>query len=483
MNKDIVPELLERIQNEFKNKTSKSEILKKKILALKDKKVTHKDSNDFAIELGEILAKVFQDEITENLLPDNKMYYNIAKRLIEPNLIKNYDLVSDYSKNVQEILNKESKISIKAIKPELNQDRIDGIVNKITKYDNFEEAKWVLDEPVKNFTQAVVDDTIKTNVEFQYKSGLTPKIVRKEAGNCCDWCKEVVGIYEYPKVPKDVFRRHQRCRCTVDYVPGEGRKQDIWSKQWTDVDKNDKIKERIEFSEKNKSVAENKKILRNDVGFNLVDNSVDNIDEFLLEKNVKQLQRMENKFGAIHKSSGSISSEDSGDAIAYVSRSLTDPLKQNLVLNKNYFSQKNRLIKETEEAINDNWSMPAKIENYFVYTVTHEYGHILQNSIMAEELTGLGGFQNFKTKATTIKGKIKAFKKLQENIQKRHFEEIIEIAAENSIEPNHVITNNLSQYGKTNYAEFFAEVFANSQLGEPNELGNAMNEWLRKKGF
>ena len=135
MNKDIVPELLERIQNEFKNKTSKSEILKKKILALKDKKVTHKDSNDFAIELGEILAKVFQDEITEDLLPDNKMYYNIAKRLIEPNLIKNYDLVSDYSRNVQEVLNKKSNISLKAIKPEINQDRVDGIVNKISDYD------------------------------------------------------------------------------------------------------------------------------------------------------------------------------------------------------------------------------------------------------------------------------------------------------------------------------------------------------------
>ena len=63
------------------------------------------------------------------------MYYNIAKRLIEPNLIKNYDLVSDYSRNVQEVLNKKSNISLKAIKPEINQDRVDGIVNKISDYD------------------------------------------------------------------------------------------------------------------------------------------------------------------------------------------------------------------------------------------------------------------------------------------------------------------------------------------------------------
>lgn len=231
MNKDIVPELLEKIQKEFKNKTAKSEIIKKKILALKAGKATHLDSNEFAIEVGNILADVFKNEITEDILPDNKMYYNIAKRLIEPNMKNNFDIVSDYSKDVQEVLNNKSNISLKAIKPELNQDRIDGIVNKICDYDDFNQGKWLLDEPIKNFTQSIVDETIKTNADFQYKSGLRPKIIRKEVGNCCPWCKEVVGIYEYPDVPKDVYRRHQSCRCTVDYLPGDGKIQNVHTKK------------------------------------------------------------------------------------------------------------------------------------------------------------------------------------------------------------------------------------------------------------
>ncbi len=253
MNKDIVPELLGKIQSEFKNKTAKSEIIRRKIAALNNNKATHKDSNEFAVEVGKILADVFKDEITSDVLPDGKMYYNIAKRLIEPNMKNNYDLVSDYSRNVQEVLNKESNISLKAIKPELNQDRIDGIVNKISDYDDFNQGKWLLDEPIKNFTQSIVDDTIKTNAEFQYKSGLRPKIIRKEVGNCCPWCKEVVGVYEYPDVPKDVYRRHQRCRCTVDYVPGDGKKQDVWSKKWTDLDENEKKEERINISKRTES--------------------------------------------------------------------------------------------------------------------------------------------------------------------------------------------------------------------------------------
>ncbi|UHR03309.1 hypothetical protein LV469_03175 [Peptoniphilus sp. GNH] len=258
MNKDIVPELLEKIQNEFKNKTEKSKVLKKKILALKAGKATHLDSNEFAIEVGNILADVFKNEITEDVLPDGKMYYNIAKRLIEPNMKNNYDLVSDYSRDVQEVLNKESNISLKAIKPELNQDRIDGIVNKICDYDDFNQGKWLLDEPIKNFTQSIVDDTIKVNADFQYKSGLTPKIVRREVGDCCKWCKEVVGVYEYPDVPKDVYRRHQRCNCTVDYLPGDGKKQDVWTKKWTDVDKDYKIEKRKDFSNKHKFKINNK---------------------------------------------------------------------------------------------------------------------------------------------------------------------------------------------------------------------------------
>lgn len=248
MSKDIVPELLEKIRKEFKNKTAKSEIIKKKIAALNVGKATHIDSNEFAVEVGRILADVFKDEITSDVLPDGKMYYNIAKRLIEPNMKNNFDIVSDYSKEVQEVLNKKSNISLKAIKPEINQDRIDGIVNKICDYDDFDQGKWLLDEPVKNFTQSIVDDTIKTNAEFQYKSGLTPKIVRKEVGNCCEWCKEVVGEYDYPLVPKNVYRRHQYCRCTVDYIPGDGTKQDVWSKKWTYLDENEKKEERINLN-------------------------------------------------------------------------------------------------------------------------------------------------------------------------------------------------------------------------------------------
>lgn len=247
--KDIVPGIYDEIDKTFKLKAKESKTIKEKLKVLKNKKADYKDANEFAVEVGKILANTFQDKIKTGDLPDGKMYYNIAKRLIEPNMVRNHDLVSEYSKEVQNQLNKQAKISIQAQKADLNQDRIDKLVDKITKYDSYDDGKWLLNEPIINFSQAVVDETIKKNANLHYKSGLKPKIIRKEHGNCCDWCKEIVGTYSYPDVPEDIYRRHRHCRCTVDYYPGDGKRQDIWSKKWKDIEKDDKIKERIELSE------------------------------------------------------------------------------------------------------------------------------------------------------------------------------------------------------------------------------------------
>lgn len=272
MAKDIVPQLQEKIEKEFLEKARKSDVLKRKIKKLQEKNATHLDSNEFAVELGQMLSAVFGDQITKEALPDGKMYYNIAKRLIGDNLTHNYDLASEYAKNVQQELNMEAGISIKAIKPDIDTGRIDGLVEKMSGYDTFEEGKWLLHEPVVNFTQAIVDATIKKNAEFQYKAGLRPKIVRRVGSDACKWCKAVAGVYEYPNVPPDVYRKHENCNCTLDYMPGNGKKQDVWDrKRWVDVTREDEIeiRQESEFYEKLKSaktVKEANKIAE-DMGF------------------------------------------------------------------------------------------------------------------------------------------------------------------------------------------------------------------------
>ncbi|MDY3006007.1 hypothetical protein [Anaerococcus porci] len=100
MDKDIVPELAKAIDESFKLKTKESRVLKDKLLRLKKKMANHEDSSQFAKELGDILADAFKDNLKDGVLPDGKMYYNIADRLINPRLKENYNIINDYGKEV-----------------------------------------------------------------------------------------------------------------------------------------------------------------------------------------------------------------------------------------------------------------------------------------------------------------------------------------------------------------------------------------------
>ena len=244
MDKDIVPELLANIEQEFDLRTFDSLKLKTAIRQLRDKTATYRDVNEFAIEVGEILASTLKGHVTADTLPDGKMYYNIAERILNPTMQKNYDLISNFAADVQTELNHKAGLHLKGQKSLLNKDRINGIANRVSNEGDFSKIKWILDEPIVNFSQSIVDDAIKANADFHLKAGLSPSIERIATGQPCDWCKAVEGSYDYPDVPKDVFRRHRYCRCNVDYDPKTGRRQNVWSKRWKEQERYDKIEAR-----------------------------------------------------------------------------------------------------------------------------------------------------------------------------------------------------------------------------------------------
>ena len=241
MENDVLPGILQEVQEKFERDFGKSEIVRNAFATLKAKKATYKTANEFAIEVGEILSKALGASLNADKLPDGKMYYNIAQRLLTDVLGRNHELVSGYASDVQKNLNSDAKIGLTAQVPELNQDRIDGLVNRLASEESFDDVKWLLDDPIVNFSQSIVDDSIRKNVEFHHKVGLSPKIVRRVVGHPCKWCKSLEGSYNYPEVPKNIYRRHGNCRCTVDYHPGNGKKQNVHTKSWAESQKSAKI--------------------------------------------------------------------------------------------------------------------------------------------------------------------------------------------------------------------------------------------------
>lgn len=234
MTKDIAPELYEKISAEISGQIEKSQKIKELYELIYTGKADYVQANEFSQELGEIYAAALKNNLSSGVLPDGKMYYNIAERTIRPALTDCYGKVSDANVHIQKALNDAAGIGINAIKPEMNEERVSGIINKVTSADNFDDVAWVLDEPVKNFAQSIVDDSVRANADFHNRAGLNPKITRTVSGKCCDWCSALAGTYNYGEEPKDIYRRHEYCRCMVLYDPGTGKLQNAHTKKWVD---------------------------------------------------------------------------------------------------------------------------------------------------------------------------------------------------------------------------------------------------------
>lgn len=232
---DVAPELLDKVKKQFedamKSDKSAADLLKK----VEAGTATYADASKYSEIAGKKLSKALTDNITSDILPDGKMYYNIAQRILQPTLEDNHNMVADVATEVQQNLNDVAEIGLKAQRPDLNQDKIDGIINRISSTDNYDDIAWILGEPIINISMSTVDDTVKKNFEFQGKAGLRPRIIRKSEFKCCKWCSQIAGTYKYPDVPDDIYRRHENCRCLVEYDPGDGTKDrtNIWTKETT----------------------------------------------------------------------------------------------------------------------------------------------------------------------------------------------------------------------------------------------------------
>lgn len=212
---DVSPELLANIRNIFEKVCADDSGLEALRIGGDYASATH-----YAERLGKNLAQAFKF-ITPEALPDGRMYYNIAQKVVQPLLIDNWDSATASGAIAQDAINSAAGIGLKAIRPDVDTDRIDGILQRLADEMDFAKIQWILDDPVVNFSVHAIDKMVQENAQFQENSGLEVTFTRLDPG-CCEWCAKLAGTFTYSNLPAHFWARHENCNCTIDYKPARG---------------------------------------------------------------------------------------------------------------------------------------------------------------------------------------------------------------------------------------------------------------------
>lgn len=211
------------------------------------------------------------------------------------------------------------------------------------------------------------------------------------------------------------------------------------------------------------------------------------MEEELFTENARQIKRLENRFELTEKfDTLKVDTASTGGEVAFVKYGPTTPQNVELNFSKDLYSKPKSLVNMVKDNVESGFFMPAgqSETELALYPITHEYGHLVQTSLFKEELLKNGWSPSNPRQfvdANSLDGRFHWYDKIKNDMAERHYDEIVGIAKRNN--PDFSLDDNLSEYGKTIKEEFFAEAFANSQLGKPNEIGKAMNTWLDSKGL
>jgi len=214
---DITPELLEAIRNDYSRRVGTSATVRALSKKIKNETATYSDAMRYAKEIGNIRAKVLKNNLSSSMLPDGRMYYNIANEVVNDSLKTDYKTIQPICTVAQKNKNKKMGLGVKAKDEEIDQDNIDGIINMICSDENYDNHSLLFEMACATFAKHVVDRNLQCNAQLHKSMGLKVKIVRIADANCCHWCTDMSGSYNIGSAPDDVWGRHNDCNCSIDY--------------------------------------------------------------------------------------------------------------------------------------------------------------------------------------------------------------------------------------------------------------------------
>ena len=183
---------------------------------IEDGTATYAIASEYAAHVGDALARVLRanapvEDISEWDIED----------LIPKSLGLDHQMVTGACQRVQEALNEDAGLGIRFQAPGFDSSRAYGIVTELRNNPEFVNIQDTFYDQLVNFSQNVVDEAIRDNARVLSGAGIESKVIRVAEFRACPWCRAIAGTYDYEDVKatgNDVWRRHENCRCTIDFV-------------------------------------------------------------------------------------------------------------------------------------------------------------------------------------------------------------------------------------------------------------------------
>lgn len=202
------------IKDEFIQAITSDPVLKRIYKQSKAGGISFADANTYSIKAGDILGNVLA-----NHQPESLTEWDI-ENLIPQSLGMDNGFVSEIAMAAIEHRNTLDNIGIKAQKADFNSDKAYSLVDELNKADDYKSIEPLMKASITNFSQSIIDDTIRKNAEFQTKSGVDCFVVRRAEHGACKWCQAQSGSFKYEDVSNkgnDVWRRHENCHCDIEF--------------------------------------------------------------------------------------------------------------------------------------------------------------------------------------------------------------------------------------------------------------------------
>lgn len=207
----------EDIKQEFMDTVNNDQTCQKLYAKIRKGDASYKTGSQLAVRIGEDLGRVLKKHAPTTSIDEWDL-----DDLLPKSLGLDHSMVSTACKQIQEQMNKDAGLGIKAKTPKFDWDRVNGMINELKDHpDTFADIEKSFWDQLCNFSQSVVDQSIRDNMQLMARAGIKTQVIRQAEFKACEWCRDVAGVYDYTEVKNqgnDVWRRHENCRCTIDYV-------------------------------------------------------------------------------------------------------------------------------------------------------------------------------------------------------------------------------------------------------------------------